>query len=324
MTSKLSIQSTVRLSSGYELPLLGLGVYMNDDCKPAVLAALKHGYRYACVLILWEFTGMTRDVFRHIDTARMYGNEAQVGEAVRESGIPRDQVFITTKLANDEHGYDLALAAVDNSLKTLGFGNVAYYVDYFLIHSAMSDKPRRLETWRALLEAKKQGKTKAIGVSNYGVKHLEEIREAGLEMPAINQIEVQPLCQQKEIVDYCRKHDIVVEAYAPLMRGQWDIPAITETAKKASNVRAGLGCSLVPVLVLTMGLSQYNKTPAQVLVRWSLQRGFAPLPKSANPERVIANADVFDFEISAEDMARIDVLDKGKEGAITWNPVDVD
>ncbi|OSD02603.1 Aldo/keto reductase [Trametes coccinea BRFM310] len=277
MASQLSINSTVRLSSGYELPLLGLGVYQNDDCKPAVLAALKHGYR-------------------HIDTARMYGNEAQVGEAVRESGVPRDQVFVTSKIANDEHGYDLALGAVDASLKTLGFD----YVDYFLIHSAMSDKTKRLETWRALLEAKKQGKVKAVGVSNYGVKHLEEIREAGLELPSINQIEVQPLCQQKEIVDYCKKHNIVVEAYAPLMRGQWDIPAITETAKK------------------------YNKTPAQILVRWSLQRGFAPLPKSASPERVISNAEVFDFEIGAEDMARIDALDKGKEGAITWNPVDVD
>ncbi|KAI9061590.1 Aldo/keto reductase [Trametes sanguinea] len=277
MASQLSINSTVRLSSGYELPLLGLGVYQNDDCKPAVLAALQHGYR-------------------HIDTARMYGNEAQVGEAVRESGIPRNQVFVTSKIANDEHGYGLALGAVDDSLKTLGFD----YVDYFLIHSAMSDKTRRLETWRALLEAKKQGKVKAVGVSNYGVKHLEEIREAGLEMPSINQIEVQPLCQQKEIVDYCKKHNIVVEAYAPLMRGQWDVPAITEAAKK------------------------YNKTPAQILVRWSLQRGFAPLPKSASPERVISNAEVFDFEIGAEDMARIDALDKGKEGAITWNPVDVD
>ncbi|KAL7283931.1 LOW QUALITY PROTEIN: hypothetical protein ACG7TL_001203 [Trametes sanguinea] len=280
----------------YELPLLGLGVYQNDDCKPAVLAALKHGYR-------------------HIDTARMYGNEAQVGEAVRESGVPRDQVFVTSKIANDEHGYDLALGAVDASLKTLGFD----YVDYFLIHSAMSDKTKRLETWRALLEAKKQGKVKAVGVSNYGVKHLEEIREAGLELPSINQIEVQPLCQQKEIVDYCKKHNIVVEAYAPLMRGQWDIPAITETAKK---VQAPAIAFLL--LSLNVRLGQYNKTPAQILVRWSLQRGFAPLPKSASPERVISNAEVFDFEIGAEDMARIDALDKGKEGAITWNPVDVD
>ncbi|KAI0674669.1 Aldo/keto reductase [Trametes maxima] len=276
MASQLSIKSAIRLSSGFELPLLGLGVYLNDDPKPAVLAALKHGYR-------------------HIDSARMYGNEKQVGEAVRESGIPRSQVVVTTKIGNDEHGYALALAAVDDSLKQLGFE----YVDIFLIHSAMSDKARRLETWRALIEAKKQGKIKAIGVSNYGVKHLEEIREAGLETPDINQIELQPLCQQKEIVEYSRKHSIIIEAYTPLMRGQWDIPAITDTAKK------------------------YNKTPAQILVRWSLQHGFAPLPKSANPERVILNAEVYDFEIDAEDQARIDALDRGKAGEITWNPVDV-
>ncbi|EIW51597.1 Aldo/keto reductase [Trametes versicolor FP-101664 SS1] len=277
MAAQLSIKSSTRLSSGYDLPLLGLGVYQNDDAKPASLAALKHGYL-------------------HIDSARYYGNEAQVGEAVRESGIPREQVFITTKLTNEDHGFDSTLAAVDQSLKRFEFE----YLDFILIHSAMSDKERRLATWRALIEAKKQGKVKAIGVSNYGVKHLEEIREAGLETPAINQIELHPLCQQKEIVDYSKKHNILIEAYTPLIRGQWDVPAITAAAKK------------------------YNKTPAQILIRWSLQRGFAPLPKSSNPERVVSNADVFDFEIDAEDMASIDALDRGKAGAITWNPVDVD
>ncbi|KAI0646670.1 Aldo/keto reductase [Trametes meyenii] len=298
MASQLSIKSSIRLSSGFELPLLGLGVYLNDNPKPAVLAALKHGYR-------------------HIDSARMYGNEKQVGEAVRESGIPREQVVVTTKIGNDEHGYDLALAAVDDSLKQLGFE----YVDIFLIHSAMSDKARRLETWRALIEAKKQGKIKAIGVSNYGVKHLEEIREAGLETPDINQIELQPLCQQKEIVEYSRKHNIAIEAYTPLMRGQWDIPAITDAAKKVT----------IPTSLLSLKSAepdsqflQYNKNPAQILVRWSLQHGFAPLPKSADPERVVSNAEVYDFEIDAEDQARIDALDRGKAGEITWNPVDVD
>ncbi|EJF58130.1 Aldo/keto reductase [Dichomitus squalens LYAD-421 SS1] len=275
--SPLAIDTTVRLRSGYELPLLGLGVYMNDDAKTASLAALKAGYR-------------------HIDSARMYGNEAQVGEAVRESGIPRNQIYITSKVTNDDHGYEKTLAAVDESLKTFGFD----YLDFMLIHSAMSDKPTRLATWKALIEAKKAGKIRSIGVSNYGVKHLEEIREAGLELPDVNQIELQPLNQQKEIAEYCNKHGIFIEAYAPLMRTQWDVPAILEVAKK------------------------YTKTPAQILVRWSLQRGFAPLPKSANPARVASNADVYDFELSAEDVARIDALDRGKEGTITWNPVDVD
>ncbi|KAI1789489.1 Aldo/keto reductase [Ganoderma leucocontextum] len=277
MSSPLAIDTTVRLRSGYELPLLGLGVYLNNDAKAASLAALKAGYR-------------------HIDSARMYGNEAQVGEAVRESGIPRSQLYITSKIQNDEHGYEKTLAAVDDSLKKFGFD----YLDYMLIHSAMSDKPTRLATWKALVEAKAAGKVRSIGVSNYGVKHIEEIREAGLELPDINQIELQPLNQQKEIVDYCKKHVIFIEAYAPLMRAQWDVPAILEAAKK------------------------HNKSPAQVLVRWSLQRGFAPLPKSADPVRVVSNAEVYDFELGAEDIAAIDALDRGKDGTITWNPVDVD
>ncbi|KAI8975823.1 Aldo/keto reductase [Trametes punicea] len=271
---KLSLTSTVKLSSGYELPVIGLGVYQNDDCKPACLAALKHGYR-------------------HIDSARMYRNEEQVGQAVRESGVPRGDVFITSKIANQEHGHGSALAAIDESLKNFRFD----YIDLMLIHAPLSDKERRIQTWKALIEAKKQGKVRTIGVSNYSPKHLEEIREAGLETPAVNQVELQPFCQQKEIVDYCKEHGIVVEAYAPLMRGQWN-DKIVELAKK------------------------YNKEPAQFLVRWSLQRGFVPLPKSANPERVISNANVFDFEISDEDMAAVNALDRGKDGAITWNPVD--
>ncbi|KAM5543931.1 hypothetical protein V8D89_002548 [Ganoderma adspersum] len=280
MSSSLSIDMIVHLRSDYELPRLGLGVYLNNDAKPASLAALKAGYR-------------------HIDSAHMYGNEAQVGEAVQESGIPRSQIYITgtSKIQNDEHGYEEALAAVDDSLKNFGFG----YLDYMLIHSAMSDTPSRLAAWRGLVAAKAAGKVRSIGVSNYGVKHLEEIREAGLELPDINQIELQPLNQQKPIVDYCKQHGIFVEAYAPLMRAQWDVPAILEVA-----------------------LKKHNKSPVQVLVRWSLQRDFAPLPKSANPVRVASNADVYDFELSAEDVAAIDALDRGKDGTITWNPVDVD
>ncbi|KAI0633831.1 Aldo/keto reductase [Trametes polyzona] len=269
-----TISSSVKLSSGYDIPVVGLGVYQNSDCSPACIAALKHGYR-------------------HIDSARMYKNEEQVGHAVRESGIPRGDVFVTSKINNPEHGYDSTLAAVDDSLKKFGFD----YIDLMLIHSPLSDKERRLQTWKALIEAKKQGKVRSIGVSNYGPKHLEEIREAGLETPSVNQVELHPFCQQKEIVEYCHKHDIVVEAYSPLIRGKWN-DKIVDIAKK------------------------YNKDPAQLLVRWSLQRGFVPLPKSAQPSRVITNADVFDFEISEEDMKALDALDRGKDGAITWNPVD--
>lgn len=278
MAATLSISSVARLRSGYPTPLLGLGVYKNTDCKPAVLAALKHGYR-------------------KIDTARMYKNEDQVGEALRESGIPREEVYITSKVNTFEPcSYAETLAAVDDSLRKLGLD----YIDYMLIHAPLVPKEQRLDIWRALVEAKKQGKIKVIGVSNYSPRHLEEIREAGLETPEVNQIELQPRCQQKDIVEYCKKHDIFIEAYAPLMRGQWDHAPITEAAKK------------------------YNKHPAQILVRWSLQHGFSPLPKSDKPERVVSNAEVYDFEISPEDMAALDALDRGKEGSVTWNPVDAE
>ncbi|EIW62562.1 Aldo/keto reductase [Trametes versicolor FP-101664 SS1] len=270
----LTLGSTIRLSSGYELPVVGLGVYQNDDCSPACLAALKHGYR-------------------HIDSARMYKNEEEVGKSVRESGIARGDVFVTSKVNNPEHGYETALAAVDDSLNKFGFE----YIDLMLIHSPLSDKERRLQTWKGLIEAKKQGKVRTIGVSNYGPKHLEEIREAGLETPSVNQVELHPLCQQKEIVEYCTKHGIIVEAYSPLIRGKWT-DKIVEIAKK------------------------YDKDPAQLLIRWSLQRKFVPLPKSSQPARVISNANIFDFEISEEDMSAINALDRGKDGAVTWNPVD--
>ncbi|KAI0373477.1 Aldo/keto reductase [Pilatotrama ljubarskyi] len=263
----LSLSATVRLSSGYEMPILGLGVFENDDCVPACLAALKCGYR-------------------HIDSARYYKNEDQVGQAIRQSGIPREQIFVTSKVYDPEHGYEKTLAAVDDSLKKLGYGN------------PLSGKEKRLETWRALVDSKKAGKLRSIGVSNYSGKHIDEIREAGLELPSVNQIELHPFCQQRPIVEYCMANGIIVQAYSPLVRGKLDDPMFAELAKK------------------------YNKNAGQIAIRWSLQHGFVPLPKSARPERVESNAQVFDFEISPEDMAKLDRLDKGKEGAVTWNPVD--
>ncbi|TBU44990.1 Aldo/keto reductase [Dichomitus squalens] len=259
---------------GPSLPRLGLGVYKNEDPKPAVLAALKHGYR-------------------HIDTARMYRNEQAVGQAVRESGVPRGQVFVTSKVDSKEHGSDVTPKAIEDSVQKLGLG----HIDLLLIHSPLSGKEKRLEAWKAFIAARDKGQVHNIGVSNYGVKHLEEIREAGLETPSVNQLELHPFCQQKEIVEYCQKHGIVAEAYTPLIRGGWN-DTIVDIGKK------------------------YNKDPAQVLVRWSLQRGFVPLPKSANPERVVSNAQVYDFELSTEDLKTLDSLDRGKEGSVTWNPVD--
>ncbi|KAI0737585.1 Aldo/keto reductase [Daedaleopsis nitida] len=257
------------------MPILGLGVFENFNCTPACLAALKCGYR-------------------HIDTARYYKNEDQVGEAVRSSEIGREEIFVTSKIYHPEHGYERTLAAVQDSLDKFGHE----YFDLYLIHSGLSGKKKRLETWKALMDARDAGKIKSIGVSNYSARHIEEIRTAGLELPAVNQIELHPFCQQRPIVEYCRQQGIVVQAYSPLVQGRLDDPVLTQLAEK------------------------YNKDAAQIAIRWSLQHGFVPLPKSARPERVLSNSQVFDFELDGEDMAAIDALNRGKEGAITWNPVD--
>ncbi|KAH9832275.1 Aldo/keto reductase [Rhodofomes roseus] len=259
------------------MPLLGFGVYQNYTTKESVLEALEAGYR-------------------HIDSAQAYRNEAHVGAAVKESGIPREEVFVTTKCINKTHGYESTLSGVNASLERLGFD----YIDLFLIHDPMSGHERRLQTYKALQDARAVGKIRTVGVSNYGIKHLEEIKDAGYEMPAVNQIELHPFCQQKPIVEYCRAHSIVVQAYCPILRGNMDHPEIIKLAQK------------------------YQIDPAQVLLRWSLQKGFVPLPKSATPARIRLNSLLYDFALDDEDMARLDALDKGKTGSISWNPVDWD
>ncbi|KZT59076.1 Aldo/keto reductase [Calocera cornea HHB12733] len=275
MATALTLSSTIKLSTGYPMPRLGLGVYKNDDVGPACDAALAAGYR-------------------HIDSALVYYNEKGVGEAVRRSGIPRNEVFITSKVWSQRHGYEEAKAAVEDSLADFKFD----FLDLYLIHDPLSGKQKRIETWRALVEKQKEGKLRTIGVSNYSAKHLEEIKEAGLPMPAVNQLELHPWCQQKPIVDYCDAHGIVVQAYTPLTRGKYfDDPALVKICET------------------------HHKSPAQVLVRWSLQRGFVPLPKSSNPQRVRDNADVYDFELTAEEMKALDDCDKGDAGGVTWNPI---
>ncbi|KZP01391.1 Aldo/keto reductase [Calocera viscosa TUFC12733] len=275
MATVLTLDSTIKLSSGYDMPLLGLGVYQNHDVGPACDAAFAAGYK-------------------HVDSALVYYNEQGVGESVRKSGIPRSELFITSKVWSQRHGYEEAKAAVEDSLAHFKMS----YLDLYLIHDPLSGTQKRLDTWRALVEKQKEGKLRSIGVSNYGPKHLEEIREAGLPTPAVNQLELHPWCQQKPIVDYCNAHGIVVQAYTPLTRGKYfDDPALVKICKA------------------------HNKSPAQVLVQWSLQRGFVPLPKSANPERVKANAELYDFELSAEEIKALDDCDKGDAGGVTWNPI---
>jgi len=223
---------------------------------------------------------------------------------VKESRLNREELFITTKCVSKTHGYLSTLSGVEESLAKFGFD----YIDLFLIHDPMSGKDKRLATYRALQECRRAGKIRTVGVSNFGVKHLEEIREAidsaencaDWEMPSVNQIELHPFCQQKLIVEYCIRNSIVVQAYCPLIRGKMDHPVIQAVANK------------------------HDRDPAQILLRWSLQKGFVPLPKSATPERIHSNTRLYDFALDNDDMAKLDALDQGKQGAISWNPVDHD
>ncbi|CAL1708217.1 unnamed protein product [Somion occarium] len=297
--SALTFQSTVKLLSGYEIPRLGFGVAYGfgkeedplELTKPGVLEALKVGYR-------------------HIDSAQLYRNEREVGEAVRESGLKREDVFVTSKVPDEGE----PLASVDASLKALGFGKLnvlSYYfmdtlktrypdyIDLYLIHSPPAGKENRLTKYKALLEAKRQGKVRTVGVSNYNIHHIEEIREAGLELPSVNQVELHPFCQQRPIIEYCNKHNIAVEAYCPVIRGKLDDPVIVDIAKK------------------------HGKEPAQVLLRWSLQHDLIPLVRSSNPARILSNTQIYDFALDEDDVKRLDALDRGAEGAISWNPIDV-
>ncbi|CAM6085722.1 unnamed protein product [Calypogeia fissa] len=259
-----------------QIPALGLGVYQVPprEAVKCVAAGLKTGYR-------------------HIDTAHLYGNESEVGQAVRESGIPREEIFVTTKLWNSDHGYQNTLRAFDRSLKEFGLD----YIDLYLIHSPIPMQ-QRLNTWRAMEQILKSGKVKSIGVSNYGVKHLKELLANCEIRPSVNQLELHPFNTRNELVAFCEKEGIVLEAYSPLTRGRrLRHPGLLEIAKK------------------------YNKSAAQVLVKWCLQRGFMVLPKSVKPERIVENAQVFDFEITENDMKKLNSFDEHL--AVGWDPTTV-
>jgi diketogulonate reductase-like aldo/keto reductase len=271
----LTINSTRKLNSGTEIPVLGLGVFQTPRGKvtqEAVKFALKVGYR-------------------HIDTASFYGNEEDVGRGVRDSGVPREQVFVTTKLWNSDQGYDSALSACDASLHKLGLG----YIDLYLIHWPVPEL--RDESWRALVELQRRGSCRAIGVSNYTVKHLQELLGSSDVTPAVNQVEFNPFLYQKELLRFCDGKGIQLEAYSPLTRGhKLDHPVVLEVARRCS------------------------KSPAQVMIRWGLQRGLVVIPKSTRPERIRENSEVFDFEISSADMSRLDSL--GEDLHTVWDPTD--
>ncbi|KAL8647834.1 MAG: hypothetical protein Q9210_005323 [Variospora velana] len=276
-SAKLTLQSTLPiLNSPHTMPRLGFGIYRSprDVCVASCLTALRSGYR-------------------HIDSAQFYQNESEMGEAVRKAGIPRNEVFLTTKILSAAGSVDKTYAKCANSVQLIDPGENGY-VDLFLIHSPNSGAKNRKEMWLALERLHAEGKARAIGVSNFGKGHMEEMKAfATVWPPAANQIELHPWCQQREIVEYCNSHNIIVQAYCPLVR---NLKAHDET--------------LVGVA------KKHDKPTGQVLIRYCLQKGWVPLPKSDTPERIVANADVYGFELDGEDMATLDSLDQGERGAI--------
>ena len=259
------IQGTFRLHNGVQMPYLGLGVYLADEgemVQNAVGWALEAGYR-------------------HIDTASAYLNEAGVGKAIRGSGLDRNSVFVTSKVWNTDQGYESTLEAFEKSLERLGME----HLDLYLIHWPVAGKYR--ETWRALEKLYREGRIRAIGVSNFLRHHLEDLLQSAEIVPMVNQMEFHPWLVQQELLDFCRAKGIQYEAWSPLMRGAVvQVPEIEALARK------------------------YGKTEAQIVLRWNLQKGVVTIPKSANKERIAANAGIFDLELAPEDMARIAGLDR--------------
>jgi diketogulonate reductase-like aldo/keto reductase len=262
---------TLTLNNGVSIPQLGLGVWQakdGEEVESAVRAALKCGYRL-------------------IDTAAVYGNEQGVGKAIAESGIPREELFITTKVWNADQGYENTLQAFDASLKRLGLD----YVDLYLIHWPVPAKDQYVDTWKALEQIYKDGRAKSIGVSNFKPHHLDKLLESAEIIPAVNQIELHPNLPQQETREACDKHGIIVESYSPL---------------GGSNSHLFDNQTLIDIG------AKYDKTPAQVILRWHIQNNFVVIPKSVHAERIEQNFDIFDFELEDNDMAAIATLDNGK------------
>lgn len=258
----------IKLNNATEIPQLGLGVYKVKDGQVAVDTvnyALKTGYRL-------------------VDTAALYGNEESVGEAIRDSGLNREELYITTKLWNTDQGYDSTISAFNLSLKKLGLN----YIDLYLIHWPNHDMDLTVETWKAFEEIYESRKVRTIGVSNFKPSHLEYLLKNSKVVPAVNQIELHPYNAQHETREFCIKHNIAVESWSPLMQG---------------------GKVLEDPIIVNLSKT-YNKTPAQIVIRWHLQNELIVIPKSVTPQRIEENFNVFDFEISSDDLIKINNLDK--------------
>ena len=260
----LNIYSTLKLNNGVDIPLIGLGTWRlkGKGAYNSVLHALEAGYRL-------------------IDTATAYENERKIGKAIRDSNIPRDDIFITTKVWNSDQGYDKTLKAINSSLRNLNLS----YIDLYLIHWPVSGL--RNETWKALEKIYKDGKAKSIGVSNFTISHLKELFETSSTIPVVNQVEFSPFLYQKELMEFCQSNKIVVEAYCPLTRGN----KLDDRALKAIGKKHG-------------------KTAAQILLRWGIQHKVIQIPKSGNKNHIMENIHIFDFELDNNDMAQLDNLNE--------------
>ena len=273
-----SIQDSYVLSNGNKVPCVAFGTWKlpeADTTVDTIKTAIDCGYR-------------------HIDTAFGYYNEVSVGKAVRTCGLKRNELFVTTKLSNDSHGYENTIKEFDKSMNDLDID----YVDLYLVHwprpLAIRDSWKELNegTWKAFEELYKAGKIKAIGVSNFLENHLEAILDTATIAPMVNQLELHPQYVQRDIVEYCKDRRMIVEAWSPLIKGAFDHPVLIEIAKK------------------------HNKSIAQVLLRWSIQNGFLPLPKASKRERMLENADIFNFKLTEEDIDAMKALESlGKTGA---------
>ncbi len=262
----IGLNSTVRLTNGVKMPRLGLGTYRSaegGDVEGSVAAALELGYR-------------------SIDTASLYGNEAGIGRALAQSAIPREGVFLTSKVWNDEQGYSSTLTSFSRSLERLG----TTYLDLYLVHWPRPETP---ETWRAIERLYAEGVVRAIGVCNHLEHHLEALLSTAEVAPMVNQYEMHPWLQQPSLREYCEARNIAVEAWAPIMKGRVaEEPVLVEIAKR------------------------HDRSPAQVAIRWLLQRGVVAIPKSVRRERIAENADVFGFKLTDAEMAAIDAVDRGQ------------